>query len=496
MKRLFDFIKENKTISYIILAAIILRAAGIGAQNLWFDESYSWGMAKLDLSGIISKAFLFDVHPPLYYILLHFWINIFGDSIIAMRSLSVIPSIVSIIYIYKYVKENHSVKAALFSCFFISVSAYNIYFAAEARMYSLLACLTICSIYYYNKSLASDFTDKKFKTAFCFFIILGLYAHYSFFLLVFTLLLFFGISLCNRNGLNTRNKKDLIKRFSAAVFYIFLFCLPLVFYIINYQIPSLRSQNWRAPLKYGDLLYNNGLFLIKNMIGVFNYNDYIKQFEMKNIFDAAAEITIYLLNFCAIIYLAVKSYWRENIWKLPAHFSFLSVIALTALIFIVSNHAYYLDRYLFFISPLFAIIISLGFLKAKNSYFKNAAIGIIMFSYIAGLFSYYGTASRDSDHRPVFNILSMNYKANDIVVLSPPDILNMYLYNYRDSNRIAKFYSDEDTLAYKMKKDLWVVCDYRSGKEKYFSDSLAKSNNLRIDSVWVFGPVKLFHFVK
>ena len=37
-----------------------------------------------------------DVHPPLYFMLLHGWMAMFGDSLASIRSLSVLPGIVTV----------------------------------------------------------------------------------------------------------------------------------------------------------------------------------------------------------------------------------------------------------------------------------------------------------------------------------------------------------------------------------------------------------------
>ncbi len=45
----------------------------IGAQSLWYDEGTSATVAPRDIATIIANA-ANDIHPPLYYLLLHFWV--------------------------------------------------------------------------------------------------------------------------------------------------------------------------------------------------------------------------------------------------------------------------------------------------------------------------------------------------------------------------------------------------------------------------------------
>src|SRR5690606_29600904 len=58
-------------------------------MDLWRDEAFSFVMAQQSVLDII-KTTAVDFNPPLYYILLRFWMILFGSSEVAMRSLSLI----------------------------------------------------------------------------------------------------------------------------------------------------------------------------------------------------------------------------------------------------------------------------------------------------------------------------------------------------------------------------------------------------------------------
>ncbi len=56
--------------------------------SIWFDESFSYGMVQHDFTEIIRRT-AYDVHPPLYYVLLKAWTLLFGDTQTAIRLFSV-----------------------------------------------------------------------------------------------------------------------------------------------------------------------------------------------------------------------------------------------------------------------------------------------------------------------------------------------------------------------------------------------------------------------
>ena len=76
--------------AYIAVFSLGVTLLLIGAfqPNIWYDESYSVALARWDWADIWCLDTL-DVHPPLYYLLLHAVRLIFGDSILAYRLFSI-----------------------------------------------------------------------------------------------------------------------------------------------------------------------------------------------------------------------------------------------------------------------------------------------------------------------------------------------------------------------------------------------------------------------
>jgi mannosyltransferase len=66
------------------------RLSGLGSKPLWLDEAYSAFAADHDLSFIWTIVPRYDVHPPLYYSMLHFWDLAFGDALLARRLLGLL----------------------------------------------------------------------------------------------------------------------------------------------------------------------------------------------------------------------------------------------------------------------------------------------------------------------------------------------------------------------------------------------------------------------
>ena len=72
----------------LMLGSLYLRTRGLHV-HLWVDEGLSVGIARHPLSKI-PHLLREDGSPPLYYMLLHVWMSVFGSSESAVHALSLI----------------------------------------------------------------------------------------------------------------------------------------------------------------------------------------------------------------------------------------------------------------------------------------------------------------------------------------------------------------------------------------------------------------------
>ena len=90
------------TITVVIAAAV--RLISLTKSNIWHDEGFTMMLIKHDIVDIIARTAR-DVHPPLYYILTHWWSSLLGDSEFAIRSFSLLCGIGIVILSYFIVKR-------------------------------------------------------------------------------------------------------------------------------------------------------------------------------------------------------------------------------------------------------------------------------------------------------------------------------------------------------------------------------------------------------
>jgi hypothetical protein len=127
---------------YAMPAAVAVVAIGVvlrfvTTSALWLDEALSVNIAKLPLRQI-PGALRHDGAPPLYYVILHFWMRLFGRSDVAVRALSSFMSVAALPFAYMAGKRLAGRAGAWASLVLLASSPFAIGYATAARMYSLM----------------------------------------------------------------------------------------------------------------------------------------------------------------------------------------------------------------------------------------------------------------------------------------------------------------------------------------------------------------------
>ncbi len=137
--------KEAFALGALVLIGAGLRFWNIGAESLWQDEAWSWGLIQGNPKDLLLRLYRFDAHPPLYFLCLQAW-SAFGSSEAWLRALSVLFGLASIPLLYRLASRVGGGKAGLFASALLAFSPYHVYYSREARSYALLFLLCILSL--------------------------------------------------------------------------------------------------------------------------------------------------------------------------------------------------------------------------------------------------------------------------------------------------------------------------------------------------------------
>lgn len=121
----------------------VIRSSTFGllmGQPLWYDEAFTWAVARLPLDRMMI-AIAGDVHPPLWYLIERLTIRLVGDSEVALRSPALAFGLVGLWLTFRLgVAMGYSRRLSGWAAVLLAVLPGWIYYSQEARMYTLLAC--------------------------------------------------------------------------------------------------------------------------------------------------------------------------------------------------------------------------------------------------------------------------------------------------------------------------------------------------------------------
>lgn len=127
---------------------LIIKSFSITKVSYDLDESWHTFFSQKAVGEILKQAGE-DPNGPLYNLLLHFWMVLFGNSEIATRSLSVLFSSLTAPLIYEFGRKHLTKQAGIFSALIFSFANLHFFYSHIARVYSLVCVLAIISMYLY-----------------------------------------------------------------------------------------------------------------------------------------------------------------------------------------------------------------------------------------------------------------------------------------------------------------------------------------------------------
>ena len=138
----------------ILLLALLLRGYRLDGQSLWADEGNSAALAARSLAAITRDA-AHDIHPPLYYYFLHLWVRLWGNSEIALRSLSALAGTILVFATFLLGGELFPRRVAYVAAFLAAISPFQVYYSQEARMYILVALWSALAVLFFVRWMRS-----------------------------------------------------------------------------------------------------------------------------------------------------------------------------------------------------------------------------------------------------------------------------------------------------------------------------------------------------
>lgn len=344
----------KKKISYIFIGLMILVAIGLRAlfldSSLWYDEACSWAAAKLSFGGILDYLYNFDFqHTPLYFFVLHVWMKIFGDSEIALKSLSLLFSIASLPLVYIITNKLSNKTNAFLATSVVAFSPLLIYFSTEVRMYPMVIFLVLLSLNY-----LIDFEKEKSISSAIKLVITNILIPYTFIgALYYNVVLYFSYMIY----LYVNKRKDDSKTYGFFAGIEFASLIPLFFVMFHY-----------AGMRDLFLVKHEGSFFFSNVVDVIR--NFFATSYVPNVYWPSDNS--YVLTFTFFLLIAVPCYYfirglvegfrkSKDFEKLC--YTMLFVMFGLFIIFAIPQVYVFTSRYMLYLLPLFFIFSIIGLSK-------------------------------------------------------------------------------------------------------------------------------------
>ena len=210
---------------------------------LSIDEWFTKGLVNFSYSQIMDITAI-DVHPPLHYLIIKFFINLLTllnipfNSIIAVKFVSVIPYFIILLVSFTKIRKEYGwLASGLFAFSLISMTNFFTYYLT-ARMYSWSMLFVLLS-FIYASNIFNEPTIKDYVLL-SFFSILGVYTVYI--SAVPTICIYLSILIF----IILKNRSQ-IKNFVLSCILNVVLYLPWMYVLFN-QLSSVHSSYWiKAP---------------------------------------------------------------------------------------------------------------------------------------------------------------------------------------------------------------------------------------------------------
>ena len=185
-------------LTLLMLVAWSIRLYQLGSMSLWWDETLSWTRAQQDVLTILSNQIEIqglvtrDLHPPFYFLLLHFAVNLFGATEFALRAVSSFANLLTIPLLYTIAKWlatkgeiPYPSRIGYLTAVFAAFSPFYVWYSQEARPYTTLLLLSLLTVYTLLKSM--DLRTRRRRLyffAFCLTLLLTMATNYLAFVLL------------------------------------------------------------------------------------------------------------------------------------------------------------------------------------------------------------------------------------------------------------------------------------------------------------------------
>lgn len=355
-----------------VLLYIVVRIIGLTDSCLWFDEIFSVHAAEHAWSELFRFVALDLIHPPLFYCFLKIWIAAGGESLVWLRLFPVFFSVLALIGLLLLCRElKFSGVEKITALAFLGVNGSLVKYSQEVRMYSVLFCLALFSIWLLVRVLNAN---RKSNFFWLFFVnLLLVYTHYFGWLIVVSEVLAVLIW-----------RRELFRRFAFSFGFLAICFAPWAFAVLSAARANdglKQNIGWAAKPNLANVLP-----FVFSLHEPFHYQQ--SSLEAPNLLLIAVPFAFVCLGAMVV---AVFIEQETFIFRLLALF----VVAPVVIAFVVSwilPYSVWGIRHLIIIFAPYSLLAAFALNRLRPTWLKIAAFGLLVFLALSGCVFHFARA--------------------------------------------------------------------------------------------------------
>jgi mannosyltransferase len=264
IRELPDWARTSLIIFILVVASLFIRTRSVG-QQFWMDEAITVGISSHHLSAIpgIMRQ---DGSPPLFYLLLHFWMLMVGNGAAATHWLSEIFAVLTIPVGYWGGLKIAGKRAALMTATLMASSAFLDYYSQETRMYALMALLGLFGTIGFIRGFV--FRERRYVILFAVAQALMLYTHnWSLFFGAGSVLSLVVLYSIGDEKIRENLIRDAIYAYVGAAILFAPWVANFIFQSLHTAAPWNTSPRFGAPVQIAQSVYGGATVAAILLIG-------------------------------------------------------------------------------------------------------------------------------------------------------------------------------------------------------------------------------------
>lgn len=359
--------KESFMFFSIFIAAFILRLINID-RCFDVDEYKTFITSSLGFSAMF-KRLLVDSHPPLYNLILHFWLLI-SHSESWLRLISVISGVLVYLFLYRLNKVALGSRIALLALGFSAILPQAVWNSQYIRAYSLSALFIVIGIYYFIRLFIYEEKNIKLWILSILFLLLSIHTFYFNILIIITINLFVWTYFKKRPIFYKKWLISQIVLFTCFLPGIYFLILQLQ-YFLKHPLESSRIGFYMGNIHVG--------VMVRSLLGILGIDhNFLFETHVSALFPRYMLISVSIVAVITFIGLMTLLLWtlilkstthtERTINTLYFYLSFLPfflAMAVNTLVNVVISQQYFYISTLFFYSMISSLLFKIRYKSVR-----------------------------------------------------------------------------------------------------------------------------------